>query len=40
MKKTTFNDETLFVKKNPAMAIIGKKQEVAKKNLFDQESEE
>jgi len=25
MKKTTFNDDALFVKKNPATAIIGKK---------------
>jgi len=39
MKKSTFNDDALFVKKNPAIAIIGKKQEAPKKNLFDQESE-
>jgi hypothetical protein len=30
----------LFIKKNPAMAIIGKKQEVGKKNIFDQDSDE
>jgi hypothetical protein len=41
MKKPTFVDDNLFIKKKNTMAtvILGKKNE-QKKNLFDQESEE
>ena len=35
MKKSTFNDDTLFKKKNAAQIIIGKKPEPSKKNVFE-----
>lgn len=42
MKKPTFVDDNLFIKKKNTMAtvILGKKNEPQKKNLFDQESDE
>ena len=35
MKKSTFNDDTLFKKKNTAQIIMGKKPEPSKKNIFE-----
>jgi hypothetical protein len=41
MKKKTFVDDNLFIKKSPMAAVIlSKKNEPQKKNLFDQDSEE
>jgi hypothetical protein len=41
MKKSTFNDDTLFKKKNTiASVLLSKKNEPQKKNLFDQDSDE
>ena len=35
MKKSTFNDNALFKKKNPAQIVMGKKPE-QKKNIFEE----
>jgi len=40
MKKSTFNNDTLFKKKNTAQIIMGKKAEPPKKNIFEEESDE
>lgn len=39
MKKSTFNDNALFKKKNTAQIIMGKRTE-AKKNIFEEEEED
>ena len=39
MKRSTFNDNALFKKKNLTASFVGKKAE-PKKNIFEEESEE
>lgn len=39
MKNKTFNDDTLFKKKNTAQIIMGKKEQPQKKNFLQEDSD-